>query len=272
MSFPIENEIKPKEGYVSDITPYISSIIVRGYHVHYLQTDDMIGARLRAGEYWEEWMLPLLQRYYRPKTNMVDIGSFIGTTAMMMSELFTNQENEHLIVYAFEPIFHDYIYKNVESNGLTDKIKVFPCGLSNENCYLKANSPDLRNFSNFGATSLRPYDAEYDTTLHNENHIVVTIKRLDAFDLNNISIMKIDVENMEIGVLEGAIETIERCRPVILLESYMIDIVRNSTVFRRMVSSCGYQITPALPHLPAHEICDYILIPRDASLDSALKT
>jgi FkbM family methyltransferase len=47
---------------------------------------------------------------------------------------------------------------------------------------------------------------------------VVPLARLDDFHLEDVDYMKIDVEGFELKVLSGAIETIERNRPVITIE------------------------------------------------------
>ena len=44
------------------------------------------------------------------------------------------------------------------------------------------------------------------------------MKPLDSYNFKNISIMKIDVEGHEIAVLEGALNTIKRNKPKILIE------------------------------------------------------
>jgi hypothetical protein len=51
-------------------------------------------------------------------------------------------------------------------------------------------------------------------------HIVRTVRvaRLDDFEFDGVSFVKIDVEGHELGVLEGAAETIRRHHPVILME------------------------------------------------------
>ncbi len=46
----------------------------------------------------------------------------------------------------------------------------------------------------------------------------VDIATLDSFNISNVSFIKIDVEGHEIHVLHGAIETIRRDRPQVLLE------------------------------------------------------
>ena len=43
-------------------------------------------------------------------------------------------------------------------------------------------------------------------------------KRLDDYTLNDVDYIKIDVEGHELKVLKGAIATIERCNPIIVIE------------------------------------------------------
>jgi FkbM family methyltransferase len=50
------------------------------------------------------------------------------------------------------------------------------------------------------------------------DRIQVITRRLDEFDLDNIGFIKIDVEGHELAVLEGAERTLERWRPVLLIE------------------------------------------------------
>ena len=45
-----------------------------------------------------------------------------------------------------------------------------------------------------------------------------TIVRLDSLNLQNVDYIKIDCEGFEYRVLQGAIETIKRCRPVVVIE------------------------------------------------------
>jgi FkbM family methyltransferase len=46
----------------------------------------------------------------------------------------------------------------------------------------------------------------------------IPARTIDSMDLPDVSFIKIDVEGYELPVLEGAISTIQRCRPLILVE------------------------------------------------------
>jgi hypothetical protein len=48
----------------------------------------------------------------------------------------------------------------------------------------------------------------------------IDIRSLDDFELAKIDFIKIDVEGFETDVLLGAAQTIERCKPVILIEVF----------------------------------------------------
>src|SRR6266852_3981194 len=59
---------------------------------------------------------------------------------------------------------------------------------------------------------------------------IVQTRTLDSYHFKNVVFIKIDVEGHELQVLEGAEETIARCRPIILLEI--------KTTARSAVSAC----------------------------------
>lgn len=51
----------------------------------------------------------------------------------------------------------------------------------------------------------------------------VKTARIDDYHLTNVSLIKIDVEGMELEVLEGAMETIKSSRPCLYIETLLLD-------------------------------------------------
>lgn len=46
----------------------------------------------------------------------------------------------------------------------------------------------------------------------------IPMQTLDSFDLQDVDFMKLDTEGHELPILRGAAETIDRCRPVVIVE------------------------------------------------------
>jgi FkbM family methyltransferase len=126
-----------------------------------------------------------------------DIGSNYGGYS------YITMFNPDLKVEAFEPnpvvaeSFRDIIQKNsipninVNSFGLSD---------SDRKCALHIVNP-----GNIGAATIK-VDKDGDCLF----------KPLDSLNIQKMDIVKIDVEGHELEVLEGARETIKRCKPIFL--------------------------------------------------------
>lgn len=76
---------------------------------------------------------------------------------------------------------------------------------------------------------------------------VVPAMRLDSFNMPKLGLLALDIEGYELYALQGALETIQRCRPVITTECPNSDV-------RELLMSLGY----------AHEdtsVSDWVWIP-----------
>lgn len=69
--------------------------------------------------------------------------------------------------------------------------------------------------------------------------INVPLVMLDSFGLTDVDLIKIDVEGAERDVIEGAIETIERCSPTLYVEDDRED---KSADLRKLIRGLGYNI------------------------------
>ena len=194
MIFPIKTNLSP----FFDET-FLSKSILRNKTINYINTDNCIGQTIKNGQYWEEWMFTYIQQNYIENTNRIDLGGHIGTTTMMMSEVLSNNCN----IFTFEPIYSDILLKNVLDNNLSDKVVIFDYGVGNAIKTLKIKPVILGDRMNYGAVSL------INNVQDNDNSVEIYIVPLDYLNFKNISIIKIDVEHMEIEVLEGCLQLIK---------------------------------------------------------------
>ena len=82
------------------------------------------------------------------------------------------------------------------------------------------------------------------TKINNDNNkLELIIKKLDDFNLDNISLIKIDVENMEIKVLEGAINIIRKNKPSLLMECHIMNEFLLSNIWKIMENELNYKYT-----------------------------
>lgn len=70
---------------------------------------------------------------------------------------------------------------------------------------------------------------------------VVEVKTLDSFNLNDVDLIKIDVEGHEKRVLVGSLDTISRCKPILLIEIEQRHIDYDINEIFSFIENLGYQ-------------------------------
>ena len=210
----------------------LEKVYLRNKMITYIKSDNCIGHFLKHGHYWEEWMFNYIKQHYVEHTNIIDLGGNIGTTTLLMSEVLSKDCK----VFTFEPIYSDILLQNIIENQLTDRVTVYPYGVGNKIETLKIKPIHLLENINFGGVSI------IRTLENNDNSLPIHIVPLDHFHFEKVSLLKIDVEHMEIQVLEGCIELIKRCKPTILIETYQLQEVAQTNVFKEIMS-LGYEIS-----------------------------
>ena len=164
-------------------------------------TDDSIKKVLASGEPWEYETDQVIYQYTKSGTVALDIGAHIGTHTVALSRAVGADG----VVIAFEP--NPKIYRelcmNLILNGCTNVIPV-QCALGDHDGQVGLLTPVAYN--------------EGGTYVVTDGGGLVALRKLDDFGLQNISFIKMDVENYEEMVLAGGEETIMASRPVIFLE------------------------------------------------------
>lgn len=168
-----------------------------------------------TNDYWDMQAHHYINNFLKDDAVILDIGANIGSHT-----LYWAIERKAKKIYAFEPLpdTFEILQKNIELNNLQKTVKLFECGLSDEEC---RQDIVIFNNNNIGGTNFRK----------NKNG-GFKFRSLDSFGIKeHIDLIKIDVEGEEVAVLNGAKETIERSHPVIVIETfhykYIIDNFMN---------------------------------------------
>lgn len=172
---------------------------------------------------FENNLIEWSKQFCKKDKNMLDIGAHTGTYSISLSSYCKH-------IHSFEPQQQTYyaLCGSVALSNITN-IKCHQIGLgSNE----QVGSLSLKIVSNDGGGS----------SLHSEKDILreemINIVTLDSLQINDIGFIKMDVEDNELNVLMGAVETLKRSNhPPIIFECNS----ENKPLFD-LIKSIGYDI------------------------------
>ena len=165
--------------------------------------DDSIKNHLRKKLCWEPKNQSIISEYIKPGSIAIDIGAHIGTHTVTMDKCV----GENGRVLAFEP--NRKIYRELCYNLVANDCK---------NTYpIRTAVGKTKSIIEVVTSHPRNEGGSYVVNAKGGSETAVLLP-LDIFDLNNVSFIKIDVENMEADVLDGARSTILRNKPVMLIE------------------------------------------------------
>jgi FkbM family methyltransferase len=172
----------------------------------YPKRDRYLGRGLALYGEFSEGEVELFRQFMRPGMTVLDIGANIGAHTVFMARAVAPGG----MVLAFEPqrILHQILCANCALNGI-DNVLAEQVGLGAAPGILRVPPMDYGSALSFGGLSLQ-------TGPEGE---AVGIRRLDAYHLQACAFIKIDVEGMEAQVLEGAVDTLDRLRPVLYVEN-----------------------------------------------------
>jgi len=144
--------------------------------------------------------------YVRQWGSCIDGGAFVGMWAKRYAEKFER-------VYAFEPLESNIRCLLMNAPDVT----VIPSALVHRQTYAPI-SVKLGNFATVGKGGR----AIFSTSI-------------DSFDYDRLGLIKLDVEGCELKALQGAVRTLEKHRPVIVIE-----VKFEGDKIREWLSTYGY--------------------------------
>jgi FkbM family methyltransferase len=201
-----------------------------------------------------------MQSLLRPGDVVVDAGANLGSYTLGFAE----KVGMSGAVLAFEPFrnLHQVLTANVAVNGLMN-VWTFQAGLSDQTTKVEAYQPQLRFFSSPGgvriidqARGLSENDMYqlYDLDLPPE---AVSLVKLDDIvfgasslgvwptpRVQDVRLIKIDVEGMEKEVVLGAAQVIQTFKPIIWTENVAY-YESGDTAFLSIVDQLGYACAKA---------------------------
>ena len=152
----------------------------------------------------------------------IDVGANIGVHSVNFSSLADN-------VLAFEPIPINYELLKLNTNDCKNvRCHMFAISGKDSNTNMTINKLNMGN-----------------SKISNKGEVIIKVptRSLDSFLVNDerpISLIKIDTEGHEINVLRGAIHSIKKNHPVILLEQDSKVISSGSSESIDLLKSLGY--------------------------------
>jgi len=138
----------------------------------------------------DEFVFPLVPE----KRVAVQAGGAMGMWAKRMAQEFG-------VVYTFEP--NPQSFYCCSFNCPEENVVPFHAALGAEPALIKVSTPHREQ--NYGANRVT-----------GAGH--VPVMTIDSLELEHCDLLMLDIEGYELFALQGALETIKRCKPVIVLE------------------------------------------------------
>lgn len=163
---------------------------------------------------YQEYVNDEFRKYFVPKTNILDVGSNIGIFTVSFSKIASDCK-----VHSFEAVSttRKLLTKSVELNKL-ENIDIYDFGLSDENKKININI-DCDNLGNSSISQdLHEIDKMKNLPLRNVKKKVIEVKKLDDLKIDNISFIKVDIQEHELEFLKGAKETLKNNNATVILE------------------------------------------------------
>jgi FkbM family methyltransferase len=168
---------------------------------------------------WSEMEVRLFKRYLTPQSNVVEVGANLGLHSVPLAKIAHQGK-----VICFEPqrIIFQILCANIAINNLLN-VHLHNRAVSDTEREIVIQSSDYETPWNYGSFSIEKgmsTEGDFKGSVTSES---VMATKLDTFrpvtELPAVALLKIDAEQHEIAVLNGAEGLIARHRPLIFVEN-----------------------------------------------------
>ncbi|HWY85709.1 MAG TPA: FkbM family methyltransferase [Gemmataceae bacterium] len=192
----------------------------------YNVNDIYIGRSLDLYGEWSKGDMDLFRQILRPGMTGVEIGANIGAHTVTLAQAVWPGGS----VLAIEPqrIVFQTLCANLALNNIIN-VDARQLAVGAAPGTILVPQLDFAKENNFGGLGLGTHQLGEP----------VSVITLDSLNLARCDFVKIDVEGMEKAVLEGAVDTLARCQPVLYVEN---DRSEKSTELIRTIDALGYNM------------------------------
>jgi len=200
---------------------------------------DHIGLEINNFGIYEENLLNAIMSFLKDMVNLkkfdliLDVGANIGNHSLYFSN-FSKQ------VFSYEPNPNTFELLKFNTKNLSN-INIYNIGISNK------NENKFLNESNFniGDSAIVSSDEKEDIEKNNKTlHEISSMKLDDLEHLSDekISMIKIDVEQHEYEVMDGASKLIDKNQPVLIFEHNIETSKKQTLKINKFIKEKGYVI------------------------------
>lgn len=228
--------------------PEFDICTTRGGHRFLLTSGpDYISGVLRGGELWNTTSINISQRLleFVAAPVIYDIGANLGSWTIPVGNYFQHRNG---IVYSFEP--QRQVYNQLCGNIYLNKLKncyTFNSAIGDYDGETDVPVPDPYTDNNLGAVSLDKaifLEQRCGSEFPSEKG---TVNMLDTLNMPHASLLKIDVQGMELEVLKGGRKWIQASGyPYIIFTTwgdYMKSTIeKNKQLFSLLQDEMGYEL------------------------------
>lgn len=209
-----------------------------------LETPGLIEDTIIQYGCWEPAIDYIIAHHMKKDGIFIDVGANIGYHSLSTALLLPKAE-----CIAFEP--HPQIFEQLKANIELNQFKnIVPHNMAVGD-FCGSTTINLTNDTSYnrGLSTILS-----DSSLENESHKVdVKIMTLDEFldqeEKKRVNVMKIDTQGYEYQVLKGALDTIKRSKPVILMEIHRISGMEVKEILNLLPDYLHFQLDVWRGHL-----------------------